>query len=76
MNQTLTILLRVIVVFAVACALQYLIPGYLLAGGGVAAGFFLLKTSNDRASALGLLIGSIAFGVFAYAMAQIYPVGG
>lgn len=76
MKRFLPILLRTIVVFAVACAVQYLVPWYLLAGGGVAAGLFMLKTSNDRASALGLLIGSIAFGVFAYAMAQIYPIAG
>ncbi|MBN8677326.1 MAG: hypothetical protein J0M29_03820 [Chitinophagales bacterium] len=70
------ILLRTLIVFAVAAGLQYFIPWYLLAVGGVAAGFFMLKTGDDRATALGMLIGSIAFAIFAYAMAQIYPVAG
>jgi hypothetical protein len=68
-------LLRTIATFALFCALQYIIPYYFLAIGGIIAGFFMLKTSDDRPLALGVLIGSIAFAVFAYAMAQIYPVG-
>ena len=67
-------LLRIIATFALFCALQYIIPYYFLAIGGIIAGFFMLKTSDDRPLALGVLIGSIAFAVFAYAMAQIYPV--
>jgi hypothetical protein len=76
MKSILPILIRSIVVFAVAAGLQYFIPWYLLAIGGVGAGFFLLKTGDDRATALGMLIGSIAFAIFAYAMAQIFPVAG
>ncbi|MDO8367769.1 MAG: hypothetical protein Q7T20_13290, partial [Saprospiraceae bacterium] len=76
MKSFFPILLRVVLVFAIACVLQYLIPWYLLVAGGVVAGFFMLKTSNDRAAALGLLIGSIVFGIFAYIMAQIFPVAG
>ncbi|MDX1912577.1 MAG: hypothetical protein SFV22_13885 [Saprospiraceae bacterium] len=67
-------LLRAVLVFAVACLVQYLIPWYFLAGGGIAAGLFMLKTSDDRPMALGMLIGSVAFGIFAYFMAQIFPV--
>jgi hypothetical protein len=67
-------LLRTIATFALFCALQYIIPYYFLAIGGIIAGFFMLKTSDDRPLALGVLIGSIAFAVFAYAMAQVYPV--
>lgn len=75
MNQVfLPTLLRTVATFAIFMALQYIIPYYFLAIGGVIAGFFMLKTSNDRPLALGVLIGSIAFAVFAYAMAQIYPV--
>ncbi len=70
------IIWRILLFFALACVLQYVIPWYFLAGGGVVAGFFMLKTSDDRSTALGMLIGSVVFGVFAYAMAQIYPVGG
>lgn len=76
MKSFLPILLRTLLVFVVHCGLQYLIPWYLLAGAGVAAGFFMLKTSDDRATALGILIGSVAFGIFAYFMAQIFPVAG
>lgn len=67
-------LLRTVGTFAAFCVLQYIIPWYFLAVGGVAAGFFMLKTSDDRPMALGALLGSVAFGIFAYAMAQIYPM--
>jgi len=68
--------LRTLLIFGVFCGLQYLIPWYLLAGGGIIAGFFMLKTSSDRPMALGVLVGSAAFGIFAYFMAQIFPVVG
>lgn len=76
MKSFISTFLRIVLVFAVACGLQYFIPWYFLAAGGVVAGFFMLKTSDDRASALGMLIGSALFGIFAYAMAQIFPVAG
>jgi len=76
MKSLVPILLRTLLVFGVACVLQYMIPWYLLAIGGIAAGFFMLKTSDDRPTALGVLIGSVAFAIFAYAMAQIFPVAG
>ena len=76
MKSLFPTLLRIAMVFVVACGLQYFIPWYFLAIGGTVAGFFMLKTSDDRPSALGMLIGSIAFGIFAYAMAQIFPVAG
>jgi hypothetical protein len=74
MKSLIPILVRTLGTFAVFCGIQYVIPWYLLAPAGIVAGFFMLKTSNDRSLALGVLIGSIAFAVFAYAMAQIYPV--
>ncbi len=73
MSSFLPILLRTVVVFAIFCGLQYLIPWHLLAIGGVVAGVFMLKTSDDRPMSLGVLIGSIGFAIFAFAMAQIYP---
>jgi hypothetical protein len=76
MKLLVPILLRTLLIFAVACGLQYLIPWYFLAVGGTVAGFFMFKTSDDRASALGMLLGSVAFGIFAYAMAQVFPVAG
>ena len=69
-------LLRIVGTFAVFCALQYIIPWHLLTIGGIVGGAFMIKTSDDRPMALGLLVGSIAFGIFAFAMAQIYPMGG
>ena len=75
MNQLfLPTLLRVIATFAIFCALQYIIPYYFLVVGGIIAGLFMIKTSDDRPLAMGVLIGSIVFAVFAYAMAQIYPM--
>ena len=76
MKSFLPTLLRAVLTFAVFAGLQYLIPYYLLAIGGIAAGAFMLKTSDDRPLAIGILAGSIAFAIFAYAMAQIYPTGG
>lgn len=76
MKSIFPTLLRTALVFIVACVIQYVIPWYFLAVGGTVAGFFMLKTSDDRPSALGMLFGSIAFGIFAYAMAQIFPVAG
>ena len=73
MSSFLPTLLRTVIVFAVFCGLQYLIPFYFLSIGGVVAGLFMLKTSDDRPLALGMLIGSIGFAIFAYAMSQIYP---
>lgn len=76
MKSLIPTLVRTVITFAVFCGLQYIIPYYLLAIGGIVGGVFMLKTSDDRPLALGVLIGSIAFAIFAYAMAQIYPVGG
>jgi hypothetical protein len=72
--KVLPILLRTVLTFAAFCVIQYKIPYYLLAFGGIIAGFFLYKTSDDRPLAIGVLLGSVLFAVFAYAMAQIYPV--
>ena len=73
MKSIMPAIVRALLTFGAFCALQYLIPYYLLALGGIAAGFFMLKTSDDRALAIGVLSGSITFALFAYAMAQLYP---
>lgn len=73
MKSIVPTLIRAVLTFGIFCGLQYLIPWYLLALGGVAAGLFMLKTSDDRPLAIGVLTGSIAFAVFAYLMAQLYP---
>jgi len=74
MNKFISTLLRTVGVFAVFAALQYVIIWYLLAPAGLIAGLFMYKTSDDRPMSLGLIIGSILFGIFAYAMSQIYPI--
>ena len=66
MKQLWPVILRIRIVFAAFLALQYLIPYYFLVSAGILAGGFMLKTSDDRPLALGLLIGSVLFGVFAY----------
>lgn len=65
------VLLRTVLVFAVFAALQFKIPYYLLVAGGLLAGVFTLKTSDDRALALALLIGSVLFGVFAFVYGKV-----
>jgi hypothetical protein len=75
MNYT-RLIVRTVLTFAAFCVIQYKIPYYLLAFGGIAAGLFLYKTSDDKPLAYGVLIGSLLFAGFAYAMAQIYPVAG
>lgn len=57
---------RIVLVFAVMFGLQFLIPYYILVVAGLLAGGFMLKISEDKALAWGLLIGSILLGVFAY----------
>ena len=66
MKQVVPVLLRIVFVFVVFLGLQFLIPYYFLVVFGLLAGAFMFKTSDDRALALGLLIGSALFGVFAY----------
>ena len=74
MKSFLPVLTRTLGAFVAFFGLQFLIPWYLLAFPGVIAGYFMLKTSNDRPTALGILIGSILFGIFAYVNAQFFPV--
>ncbi|MEZ4918724.1 MAG: hypothetical protein R2792_06410 [Saprospiraceae bacterium] len=66
MNFYISALIRTaftVVAFLVA---QYMIPYYFLVAGGLIAGVFLWKTGTDKALAVGLLAGSILYGIFAY----------
>lgn len=65
MKLLVPVLVRIVAVFVAFLGLQFVIPYYFLVGGGLLAGAFMLKTSDDRPLALGLLIGSVIFGVFA-----------
>jgi len=60
------IVTRIALVFAVLFGLQFLIHYYVLVGAGIVAGGFMLKISDDKPLAWGVLIGSIVFGIFAY----------
>lgn len=71
MNNVLPILLRAAFTFAAFMLIQYKIPYFFLAPGGVVAGLFVLKTSDDRALGWGMMIGSAVFGVFALVMHQM-----
>ncbi|MCW5923148.1 MAG: hypothetical protein KIS77_12425 [Saprospiraceae bacterium] len=73
MKSLVPVLVRIIAVFAVFWVLLFFIPYPLLVVGGIAAGFFLYKTSDDRPLAFGLLIGSVCFGIYAYLMSIYFP---
>lgn len=60
------VLLRAGIVFVALLGLQFLIIDYVLVALGLLAGGFIYKTSDDRPLALGMLLGSVAFGVFAW----------
>lgn len=66
MNLAFSILVRAAFTFVACLIIQYVIPWYFLAAGGLLAGLFLWKTSDDRALGFGVLIGSAAFGLFAW----------
>jgi hypothetical protein len=66
MKMLWPIVTRIALVFAVLFGLQFLIHYYVLVGVGIVAGGFMLKISDDKPLAWGVLIGSILFGVFAY----------
>ena len=65
------VLLRTALVFLAFLGLQFIIPYYFLVSGGVLAGGFMFKTSDDRPLALGLLIGSVLFGIFAFLYGKV-----
>lgn len=66
MNQYFSIAVRAAFSFVAFLIIQYMIPPYLLALAGVGIGFFLLKADGDRATGLGLIIGSVVFALFAF----------
>jgi RsiW-degrading membrane proteinase PrsW (M82 family) len=76
MSKVIPALIRTLGVFGVFAVLQYVIIWYLLAPAGLVAGIFMYKTSDDRPMSLGLVIGSVLFGVFAYTMSKIHPITG
>ena len=71
MKHLLSILIRAAFTFVAFLVIQYQVPFYILADGGLAAGFFMLKTGEDRTLSIGILTGSAAFGVFAFIVEQM-----
>ena len=66
MQKIWPVALRTVIVMAIFGGLQFLIYYPFLVGGGLLAGGFMFKTSDDRPLALGSLIGTILFGLWAY----------
>ena len=66
MNFIFSVAVRAIFTFVAFVALQYAFHYLVLVTGGLLAGLFFWKVNADRALGLGVLIGTIAFGIFAY----------
>ncbi|MCC6410474.1 MAG: hypothetical protein IT270_02370 [Saprospiraceae bacterium] len=66
MKRALPIAIRAAFTFFAMKVIVYMIPYYFLTFGGIVAGLFLFKTGDDRNLGVGMLIGSIAFGIFEY----------
>lgn len=71
MSPFFATLLRTVLVFGSFLGIQYFVPYYFLAIGGILGGAFVLKTSDDRPTGLALIIGSILFAIFAYLWGQV-----
>ncbi len=76
MKDIFSIFVRAAFTFVAFTIIQYQVPYYFLVLGGLAAGFFMLKTSDDRPLALGILIGTGLFGAWALFNALYLPFGG
>jgi hypothetical protein len=71
MKQAIPIAIRAAFTFVALTVIAFKIPYYLLMIGGLAAGLFVWKTSDDRALSLGIVIGSILFGIFEFIYGQV-----
>jgi hypothetical protein len=76
MKNLFSIIVRAAFTAVALAVIEYQIPYYFLVFGGLAAGFFMLKTSDDRELSIGILAGTILFGVYAFVRTQIYGIGG
>lgn len=63
-----------LVVFGAFSLLQYQIYYPILVAGGLVAGIFMYKTSDNKALTWSFIVGSVLFGVFAYVMAIYFPI--
>lgn len=71
MNNIVPIAVRTAIVFAAFLVIQYKIPYYLLVIGGLGTAAFMWKTSDDRQTTIGVLIGTIFFGIFAFLFGKV-----
>lgn len=71
MKDILPILIRAAFTFVAFLVLQYKIPYYFLVLGGVGTAGFLWKTSDDRQLTIGVLAGSVLFGIFAFLYGEV-----
>ncbi len=72
MRTALPIAIRAAFTFVAFMVIQYMIPYYILALVGLVAALFLYKTGDDRHLGVGVAVGSIAFGVYAFVIAQYF----
>ncbi|MBL7804862.1 MAG: hypothetical protein JNL02_14070 [Saprospiraceae bacterium] len=66
MQQSFSVLVRAAFTFVAFLLIQYVIPYYFLVFGGLLAGLFMWRSGSDRALGIGMIIGSVAFGIFAW----------
>lgn len=71
MKDFFPIAVRAAFTFVAFLLIQYKIPYYLLVLGGIGAAGFMWKTSDDRQLTLGVLIGSVLFGIFAFLFGKV-----
>ncbi|HNL37729.1 MAG TPA: hypothetical protein PKH43_01305, partial [Saprospiraceae bacterium] len=60
------ILVRAAFTFVAFVIIQYVIPYYFLVAGGLLGGLFMWRSGSDRQLGIGMLLGTVAFGVFAW----------
>jgi hypothetical protein len=66
MNQIFSILVRAAFTFVAFLAIQYVFHYMVLVAAGLLGSLFFWKMNGDRVLGIGVLIGTLAFGVFAY----------
>ena len=71
MNAVFSIAVRAAFTFVAFLIIQYMIPYYFLVGGGLLAGGFMWKTSDDKYLGIGVMLGSAIFGIFALLYGQV-----
>jgi hypothetical protein len=66
MNQIFSILVRAAFTFVAFLAIQYVFHYMVLVAAGLLGSLFFWKMNDDRVMGLGVMIGTVVFGVFAY----------